>query len=244
MVIAPIVRQSYGRPHRRSASSSSPALLSRGPQRFFHDTRTYTGVHSSGGPDHANRDSFVLSLRAGQHGHQGSSFSDTPGLQKRQLSDRCSTPFTEADMRSLRGPERFFYDKTTYTGIHARGGPKVVNGPGTWLRPSHNAGSTFTNNSGHPLNNDSTMRLSGSSKSQPVAGRGKRPQSAPPGRSTSAPARTPSGPERFYYDQHSYTGVCAHAHTQWTGEIIDRDSYVGATRLICSSAVLAPMVLA
>lgn len=170
MVIAPIVRQSYGRPHRRSASSSSPALLSRGPQRFFHDTRTYTGVHSSGGPDHANRDSFVLSLRAGQHGHQGSSFSDTPGLQKRQLSDRCSTPFTEADMRSLRGPERFFYDKTTYTGIHARGGPKAVDGPGTWLRPSHNAGSTFTNNSGHPLNNDSTIRLSGSSKSQPVAG--------------------------------------------------------------------------
>merc|ERR1712039_116094 len=43
--------------------------------------------------------------------------------------------------RDLRGPERFFYDRSTYTGAHRHGGPESVNkGSGTahdqsWKRP-------------------------------------------------------------------------------------------------------------
>merc|ERR1719375_2511598 len=42
----------------------------------------------------------------------------------------------------MKGPERFFYDKSTYTGTHARGGPDhVAKGVGTktasaWKRPT------------------------------------------------------------------------------------------------------------
>jgi len=49
----------------------------------------------------------------------------------------------------LRGPERFFYDKTTYTGTHAQGGPDhVPKGNGshsdaTWKRPTSSGNPTL-----------------------------------------------------------------------------------------------------
>lgn len=45
----------------------------------------------------------------------------------RSTQRRASTPAKISDKTSSRhlvGPERFFYDKSTYTGAHARGGPR------------------------------------------------------------------------------------------------------------------------
>ncbi|EEQ99821.1 Tubulin polymerization-promoting protein, putative [Perkinsus marinus ATCC 50983] len=36
---------------RRLAGASVPPLQGRGPERFFYDTSTYTGVHKAGGPE-------------------------------------------------------------------------------------------------------------------------------------------------------------------------------------------------
>ena len=30
---------------------------------------------------------------------------------------------TATDVKDVKGPERFFYDKSTYTGAHSKGGP-------------------------------------------------------------------------------------------------------------------------
>lgn len=55
-----------------------------------------------------------------------------------------------------RGPERFFYDRSTYTGVHQHGGPSSIDGNG-WvssMRAGHHQGSTFTRTAGHPLNSN------------------------------------------------------------------------------------------
>merc|ERR1719388_309939 len=38
--------------------------------------------------------------------------------------------------KELRGPERFFYDQSTYTGTHTQGGPDVHQGSGDALKDS------------------------------------------------------------------------------------------------------------
>eukprot|EP00928_Gymnodinium_smaydae_P063153 TRINITY_DN46823_c0_g1_i1.p1 TRINITY_DN46823_c0_g1~~TRINITY_DN46823_c0_g1_i1.p1 ORF type:complete len:195 (-),score=22.88 TRINITY_DN46823_c0_g1_i1:278-862(-) len=137
-MIAPVVRQSFAaRPAggASNAGGSGSPLIRRGPERFFTDKTSYTGIHVNGGPDPiARKDSFVLSLRAAHHGHQRSKYDASPGLVKKS----CSSPSVGRDA-SARGPERFFYDTNTYTGTHAvraHGEPKVVDGPATWLRPA------------------------------------------------------------------------------------------------------------
>jgi hypothetical protein len=59
------------------------------------------------------------------------------------------------------GPERFFYDKSTFTGVHAHGGHTTTDKIG-WnmtMRPSHNCGSTFTRTAGHPLTQDGAKHV-------------------------------------------------------------------------------------
>jgi len=41
-----------------------------------------------------------------------------------------STTGEERETRRTRGPERFFYDKSSYTGVHTRGGPSTLDGGG------------------------------------------------------------------------------------------------------------------
>ena len=87
----------------------------RGPERFFYDKTTYTGVHTCGGPNTVCKDNFIASLR---HGLKLSMFVRNPGLQPR------SYPFNLPG--GNKGPERFFYDRTSYTGVHQCGGPTVI----------------------------------------------------------------------------------------------------------------------
>ncbi|EER14062.1 conserved hypothetical protein, partial [Perkinsus marinus ATCC 50983] len=45
---------------RASGSTSTPAGKGRGPERFFYDTSTYTGVHKAGGPETVDRNNKDL----------------------------------------------------------------------------------------------------------------------------------------------------------------------------------------
>eukprot|EP00930_Biecheleria_cincta_P041400 TRINITY_DN2837_c0_g1_i1.p1 TRINITY_DN2837_c0_g1~~TRINITY_DN2837_c0_g1_i1.p1 ORF type:complete len:387 (+),score=78.50 TRINITY_DN2837_c0_g1_i1:78-1163(+) len=103
-----------------------------GPERFFYDTSLYTGTHKHGGPsvsgsgsrevpavdfkELVNRDSNeaagqqrIKSARARNNADQG------PVLLGRE----------RRPVFALKGPERFFYDKSTYTGTHRNGGPDM-----------------------------------------------------------------------------------------------------------------------
>ncbi|CAJ1332116.1 unnamed protein product [Effrenium voratum] len=102
-----------------SLSSSTSRCRPRGffgPERFFYDKLSYTGVHTCGGPDTVHKDSYVSSLRGGL---RPSRFIRNPGLQSSALSPSGTST-------AGRGPERFFYDKDSYTGVHTCGGPKVI----------------------------------------------------------------------------------------------------------------------
>lgn len=47
------------------------------------------------------------------------------GGSPRRSASRSSSP------RKSRGPERFFYDKSSYTGVHKKGGPTIIDGRGS-----------------------------------------------------------------------------------------------------------------
>merc|ERR1711924_102032 len=54
--------------------------------------------------------------------------------------------------------EHFFYDKSSYTGAHSHGGPRVKDAESFLheLRPEQHSGSCFTRTAGHPLDSDQT----------------------------------------------------------------------------------------
>lgn len=116
-----------------------------GPDRFFHDTSTYTGTHRHGGPrtnDTGGVSQFAhLSemtrpgLRSG--GTYVSSASPSRGRSpsprhveslvggrtpSTSPSSRCASfrggNRSNMDGRQVRGPERFYHDASTYTGVH------------------------------------------------------------------------------------------------------------------------------
>eukprot|EP00438_Fugacium_kawagutii_P004202 Skav215934 [mRNA] locus=scaffold226:430960:439598:+ [translate_table: standard] len=130
---------------------------------------TYTGTHSNGGPEHVakgragsrpdgswkrpstelNVDDLghltLLSNQAGSGAPRPGSPSCLPDVMAAQLfQDRPSSarPSSRGAGSRMVGPERFFYDRSTYTGTHTRGGPSsVAKGGGTsfdqtWKRPA------------------------------------------------------------------------------------------------------------
>lgn len=113
----------YSRGERLLREQSSGDLV--GPERFFYDTAGYTGTHKHGGPhasgsgidfrDLVNRDRRNES--AGPQRNKCTRASSTT-YQEPLLTDRAARPIV-----TLKGPERFFYDKSTYTGTHRNGGP-------------------------------------------------------------------------------------------------------------------------
>jgi len=122
------------------------------------------------------------------------------------------------------GPERFFYDKSSYTGTHARGGPeRVAKGGGSslddsWKRPSEldSLGRlTLLRQKGAGEKPSSPLPLSPSQvRSSSLGATLARPTS----RHSTAGTRPSSrgagtarlvGPERFFYDKSSYTGTHA-----------------------------------
>ncbi|CAK9027375.1 unnamed protein product [Durusdinium trenchii] len=78
----------------------SEAKHSSGPERFFYDIATYTGIHRQDKSEQERR-------------------------RPASSSQPSRAVRTGARSASPRGPERFFYDKTTYTGTHRNGGPTV-----------------------------------------------------------------------------------------------------------------------
>mmetsp|Transcript_57008 Transcript_57008/g.121132 ORF Transcript_57008/g.121132 Transcript_57008/m.121132 type:complete len:285 (-) Transcript_57008:229-1083(-) len=131
----------------------------------------------------------------------------------------------------LVGPERFFYDKSTYTGTHTRGGPEhVAKGTGSfvdqsWKRPSvgqddgiastllqnTRAGSKSSSRPTTPAIQVTTP--SGHCEDQQLAlirrGQVTPNRSASSGagsRQGSKESRPVVGPERFFYDKSTYTG--------------------------------------
>merc|ERR1712151_236420 len=77
--------------------------------------------------------------------YQATLLSKVSGNSGRSNNHRANTPARSDDQganaRKIVGPERFFYDKSSYTGTHSNGGPSSVSkGDGTgvnmsWKRP-------------------------------------------------------------------------------------------------------------
>ncbi|CAD7926306.1 unnamed protein product [Amoebophrya sp. A120] len=87
------------------ASTKKPrSLASRGPERFA-DPSTFTGTHKQGGPKAV----------------------DGKALKYRPLPRHEPKPPEVKRMTDPgRGPERFYYDKGTFTGAHRHGGPDAT----------------------------------------------------------------------------------------------------------------------
>ena len=135
----------------------------RGPIRFFYDPSTYTGIHTKGGPaivDKVYEGPIYGKLDLSQlcdrskcdtRGRKISS-APTPGFsthqdRKRAASASARAPSSQVTTRStdvsttssnsMRGPARFFYDQSTYTGIHKPSfptEPQFIRAPLLWPR--------------------------------------------------------------------------------------------------------------
>jgi len=109
-----------------------------GPVRFYHKS-TYTGVHKNGGPkvlDKCGVNWYSDLSEMTRPGLRGSSSFSAKGMLS--FEDAVEVAVSEAKTKELRaqlenprmfeleevqGPERFFYDKSTFTGTHRFGGP-------------------------------------------------------------------------------------------------------------------------
>lgn len=122
---------------RRTASTGS--AISHGPGHFFNDIN-YAGANTHGGAENIAKGHGthvgLIRRRPSSRGHGPTLLTTT--IQEKQ-SESCSikTPLqsparpvsrdsTRGRSCGLVGPERFFYDKATYTGTHIRGGPSSV----------------------------------------------------------------------------------------------------------------------
>merc|ERR1719201_3309877 len=72
-------------------------------------------------------------------------------------------PASEEEAKKMHGPERFFYSRSSYTGVHKNGGPDVIPRDLTyersgvvldrdWLRPGHQVGTSWHRPIGQVLN--------------------------------------------------------------------------------------------
>jgi len=116
------------------------------------------------GPTILDGTGFQDSLRHSMHYDASNSTSVGRPALIAQKPSRSTTPTSlrphrsasQRRSREVSGPERFFYDRSTYTGVHQHGGPSCIDGNG-WvssMRAGHHSGSTFTRTAGHPLNNN------------------------------------------------------------------------------------------
>uniref|UniRef100_A0A0G4FG65 Uncharacterized protein n=1 Tax=Chromera velia CCMP2878 TaxID=1169474 RepID=A0A0G4FG65_9ALVE len=74
-------------------------------------------------------------VASGGAGYQGGNFApDRPTVGRRTsyTSSSVASPKSPSSpaAKGLRGPERFFYDKSTYTGVHNHGGPSTMGNGG------------------------------------------------------------------------------------------------------------------
>eukprot|EP00929_Paragymnodinium_shiwhaense_P040693 TRINITY_DN21212_c0_g1_i1.p1 TRINITY_DN21212_c0_g1~~TRINITY_DN21212_c0_g1_i1.p1 ORF type:complete len:419 (+),score=86.24 TRINITY_DN21212_c0_g1_i1:83-1339(+) len=127
--------------------------LRRGAERFYYDKSTYTGTHKFGGPSTSGtavgnggysdlktlvqRDRVQDDALHRKKRLSGQDHSPPPAVKplaaRRSLSNLQDA---EEEMQGnitysiptprRTGPERFYYDKSTYTGTHRNGGPQVT----------------------------------------------------------------------------------------------------------------------
>eukprot|EP00931_Biecheleriopsis_adriatica_P026012 TRINITY_DN15859_c0_g1_i1.p1 TRINITY_DN15859_c0_g1~~TRINITY_DN15859_c0_g1_i1.p1 ORF type:complete len:422 (+),score=69.70 TRINITY_DN15859_c0_g1_i1:129-1268(+) len=143
-------------PDSEAASRDRNSVDVSGPARFYYDTSLYTGTHKHGGPSLVSSgcktppvDIKVLvnrdresSLRTPAERRRKSPQLSVAASEEAEpmpvqlgrartgsLQDRleAARPNSATPLRGPgRGPERFYYDKSTYTGTHKNGGPTVT----------------------------------------------------------------------------------------------------------------------
>jgi len=119
-------------------SKARAVIEAAGPERFFYDKSTYTGTHKCGGPD---VDGEVVTDRGLVNRDRQHEMAASAGRRQRGQSDRPvllgRQSMSQAELKSPRetskrkdagkgltpGPERFYYDTSTYTGTWRHGGP-------------------------------------------------------------------------------------------------------------------------
>lgn len=128
-------------PPLRSHRASSTLV---GPQRFFYEKSTYTGVHRAGTGLHGGPTVVDIGLHRRDGGRifdiselmrpgmrSGGTLGYTPAamydeFRPTQASNQAATHLRDPSLdRRANGPERFYYDKASYTGVHKNGGPWV-----------------------------------------------------------------------------------------------------------------------
>lgn len=171
---------------------------------------------AGGAQKHGKHASSPKSKREGngRRAPQGLKSVERPNARGGKSSESASASSffrpSSAPPGKLRGPERFFYDKNTYTGVHKHGGPCHNDvGEGNFAsdlscilrRGLHGSGSgSFFGCSGslsaafaRPSSGDlSASRMLRQSSSMPAAPVRKRPASAPPGGRSQVSACAPS----------------------------------------------------
>mmetsp|Transcript_26959 Transcript_26959/g.48731 ORF Transcript_26959/g.48731 Transcript_26959/m.48731 type:complete len:240 (-) Transcript_26959:278-997(-) len=146
----PQVRRPQSAP---KAAPNSPKRCE-GPERFYSDKSTYTGVHKNGGPHVLDKCGvrFYSNLsEMTRPGLRGSTYFPAKGMLP--FEDAVEVAVSEAKTKELReylehpprmykftevnGPERFYYDKGTFTGTHRFGGPdRCPSGRHGFISPS------------------------------------------------------------------------------------------------------------
>jgi len=109
----------HGPDYESNTSCAVEEVASLGPERFFYDKTTYTGMHKCGSAPR-------------QQGHP-SPRQVRERVLRRDASKSApaeSWAFSEDLDQPLAGPERFYYDRTTYTGTHKNNGGPTAAGSG------------------------------------------------------------------------------------------------------------------
>eukprot|EP00929_Paragymnodinium_shiwhaense_P083055 TRINITY_DN4409_c0_g3_i1.p1 TRINITY_DN4409_c0_g3~~TRINITY_DN4409_c0_g3_i1.p1 ORF type:complete len:373 (-),score=51.14 TRINITY_DN4409_c0_g3_i1:440-1531(-) len=213
-----------------SKEQRSPSKPLYGPERFFYDKSSYTGMHAKGGPDHVAKGGGSTVDSSWKRPDAGANM----GSAAEKPESRTPTKETRSSSKGMYGPERFFYDKSSYTGSHAKGGPDHVakgcgsSGDFSWKRPDSSGGNSEVVVRrpskeqvalGGPTLLNRRSRRSGRSATdlvQELVDNSKHEFQRPGSRGgadAGSRAATPGegirklvGPERFFYDKSTYTG--------------------------------------
>jgi hypothetical protein len=100
------------------------ACLNKGPEKFYYDKATYTGTHKFKTQVKSSNDETATSrpieLKEIVNRDGGDQWMGPRTPRTRMSARRASTAPQNliGDHTPLRGPARFFYDKSTYTGVH------------------------------------------------------------------------------------------------------------------------------
>lgn len=122
-----------GRGAREQPLPAQKSVESIGPERFFYDTSSYTGTHRNGGPSttgSGRNDIPAVDFKDVVNRDGNNIFAEQQRITCVRVSkgtdhEPVLLGRTRRPVFALKGPERFFYDKATYTGTHRNGGPDM-----------------------------------------------------------------------------------------------------------------------